>query len=247
MKKFLITLTAMILITPGCFTKSENTLKHAEALRRLGEAYLNQEEYTLSIQKLKESERINPKDHVTHDDLGLAYMARKEYGKSIEHFNMAVEIKPDYAPALNNLGTAYMNAGKWDEAIASFEKINDNLVYSTPHYPLANLGWAYYNKKMYAKSKDYYLKALSYSPNFVKAMRGLAQTYSAMGKTDMAVETLEKAIGLAPTIAELHYEIGEIYYKTGRNDEAAISFQKAVELGKGRPVVSMAKKRLEQM
>ena len=61
------------------------------------------------------------------------------------------------------------------------------------------------------------------------------------------VDTNKKAIGLAPSIAELHYEIGEIYYKTGRNEEAAMSFQKAVELGKGRPVVAMAKKRLEQM
>lgn len=247
MKKYLIPVIAGVLLTTGCFSKSENSEKQAEALRRLGEAYIHQGEFTQAIQKLTEAEKMSPDDHITQDNLGIAFMGRKEYDKSIEHFKRAVELKSDYAPAINNLGTAYMDAGKWDDAIACFEKLNDNLVYSTPHYPMANLGWAYYNKKMYEKSKTCYLKALSYAPNFMKAMRGLAMTYSAMGKNDMAIETLNKAIKLAPNVAELYYEIGEAYYKVGQNEQAAASFHKAVELGKERPVVDMAKKKLEFM
>lgn len=76
----------------GCFYKSENTLKQAEAQRRLGEAYLNQGEFTLAIQKLREATKISEDDHITHDamDLGIAYMARKEYDKSMDHFKRAI-------------------------------------------------------------------------------------------------------------------------------------------------------------
>lgn len=247
MKKYMIPFIVGALLTTGCFSKTANEQKQAEATRRLGEAYIHQGEFTQAIQKLSEAEKMNPDDHLTQDNLGIAYMGRKEYDKSIEHFKKAIELKSDYAPAINNLGTVYMDAGKWDDAIACFEKLNDNLIYATPHYPMANLGWVYYNKKMYEKSKACYLKALTYSPNFVKAMRGLAMTYTAMGKNDLAIENLNKALKISPNIAELHYEIGEAYYKTGQNEQAAASFQKAIELGKDRPVVDMAKKKLEFM
>ena len=247
-KKALVPVIAGSLMISGCFYKSENTLKQAEAQRRLGEAYLNQGEFTLAIQKLREATKISEDDHITHDDLGIAYMARKEYDKSMDHFKRAIEIKSDYAPAINNLGTLYMNMGKWDEAIACFEKLdNDNLIYSTPHYPMANLGNVYYNKKMYEKSISCYQKALTYSPNYTKAFMGIAKTRIAMNRSDLAIEALNKAMKISPNSAELHYEMGEAYYAAGQNEKAVMSFQKAVELGKDRPVAGMAKKRLEQI
>lgn len=247
MKKYLVPVMAGLLLTTGCFSKSENENKKVEALRRLGEAYIHQGEFTQAIQKLTEAEKINPDDHITQDNLGIAFMGRKEYDKSIQHFKRAIELKSDYAPAINNLGTAYLDMGKWDDAIACFEKLNDNLIYSTPHYPMTNMGWAYYNKKMYEKSKVCYQKALTYSPNYVKAMRGLAMTYTAMGKNEEAIDMLNKALKLAPNVAELHYEMGEAYYKTGQNEQAAASYRRAIELGKDRPVVNLAKKKLEFM
>ena len=140
--------------------------KKAAASRNLGEAYLSEGNYTAALGELLKAERMNPEDPILHNDLGLAYMAKEKIDLAVVHFEKAVRLKPDYSLAKNNLGSAYMARQEWDKAIPLLTAVTGDLLYATPHYPLANLGWAYYNKKEYDKARYYLEEALDLKPDF---------------------------------------------------------------------------------
>jgi len=82
-----------------------------------------------------------------HDRLAAITKAKEKIDLAVAHFEKAVRLKPDYSLAKNNLGSAYLVRKEWDKAIIVLEEVTGDMLYATPHFPLANLGWAYYNKK----------------------------------------------------------------------------------------------------
>ena len=94
------------------------------------------------------------------------------------------------------------------------------MLYATPHLSLANLGWAYYNKKEYTLSETYYLKALDLEPRFINAQRGLGLTYIAMGRIDEAVEILERAVKNYPKFALLYDDLARVYVLSHDDEKA---------------------------
>ena len=188
----------LVFFLVSCAANLEIRKNQEEALRNLGEAYMGQGDYTAALRKLLEAEKLYSKDPHLQYDLGLVYMAKGRSDLAIHHFKKAIEIKPDYTPAKNSLGAAYLAQKRWDDAIACFKEITGDLLYVTPHYPLSNLGWAYYNKKEFKLAEKYYQDALKIEPEFVIALRGLGMTYLKMGRISEAVTFLEKVIKLAP-------------------------------------------------
>lgn len=233
---------ALMGLTMACAGDSQyQRIKEAEAYRNVGEAYMNQGNYSAALGELLKAEKLNPDDHFLQNDLGLCYLAKKRYEQAIEHFKRAVELKPDYAPARNNLGTAYMLIKDWDAAIATFQEITRDLLYGTPHYPLSNLGLAYYNKGDYGRAEHYYRQALEIEPEFPLALRGIGKTFLAQGKAPKAVRALEKAVSLTPKNAALHMDLGNAYKYAGDFVRAKHAYEKVLALDPDGPLSSMAR------
>ena len=66
-----------------------------------------------------------------------------------------------------------------------------------------------------------------------QALRAFAEAlkYSEAKNTPLAIEKLEQAIRLAPLYREAHGNLGVQYLRADRNQEAALQFQQALELG----------------
>jgi type IV pilus assembly protein PilF len=213
----------------GC-APNENLRKQGESSRNLGEAYISQGNYTLALKELTAAEKLIPDDPYLQNDLGLAYKGKDRLDLAIQHFKKALVLKPNYAPAMNNLGTAYMDQQNWDEAIVCFKSITEDLLYATPHYPLFNLGLAYYNQKKYDLSAIYYQKALKVEPKFMPAIRGLSRTYQAQGKLVEAIALLEDGVNLLPKSPELYSELGAAYTAFKQYPAAAAAYARVIEL-----------------
>ena len=127
------------------------------------------------------AEKLYSNDHILHNYLGIAYRQKGKPDLAIKHFKTSLKIKYDYAPARNNLGAAYFDKKDWDRAIACYKEVAENLLYATPHYPLYNLGRAFYEKKEFQLSEKYYLAALEMEPEFAIALQGLGKTYIGTG------------------------------------------------------------------
>lgn len=225
----LLLVAALSLVS--CTGQEPNRNKRiAEAKRDIGEAYMRQGDYTAALRELLEAEKLNPDDHIVHNDIGICYMNKKLMTDAISHFRKAVAIKSNYAPARNNLGTAYLALKEWDTAIGIFKEISKDALYGTPHYPLSNIGLAYYHKGEYNNALRYYKQALKIQETFVNALRGAGRCYLALNNGRMALRYLSRAVKVAPKAPEIHYELAEANLLVGRTRQAVISYETAIEL-----------------
>ncbi len=204
--------------------------KQAQVTRNLGEAYMQQGNITEALREFLKAEKLNPNDHLLHNDLGLAYMAKERLEKAEYHFKKAIDLRNEYASAKNNLGTVYLAKKDWDAAIAQFQTVAGDVLYATPHYPLTNMGFAYYHKKDYASAEKYYQDALDLQPEFGLALRGLGKTYIALNNFPAAVSMLEKAVKTTPQSAELQMDLANAYHMQGQTKKALFAYRKVTSL-----------------
>lgn len=202
----------------------------ASATREIGEAYMRQGDYTSALRELTKAQQMNPEDPYVYDALGVCYLSKQRIPDAIANFKKAVALKPSFTPARNNLGTAYLAAQEWDAAIAVFKEITQDALYATPHYPLSNLGLAYYRKGDFRSALEYYKEALKIEPNFINAQWGVGRTYLAMNQGTLALRYLEPAVRQANKNAEVHYDLAEAYLLTGQTEQAIFSYETVVDL-----------------
>ncbi len=220
-----------VLLFSACVTTgvSHQDKKKAAAAINLGEAYMSGGNYTAALGELLKAEKLNPTDPILHNDLGLVYMAKEKFDLAVVHFERAVQLKPDYSLAKNNLGSAYLVQKEWDKAIIVLEDVTGDMLYATPHFPLANLGWAYYNKGNYDKARQYLKEALELQPEFFIAQLNLGRTYLASGQLHAALSMFKAAARLNPKDPALLLELGRTYRLLGDYNNARMALKAAIE------------------
>lgn len=226
-----IVLLFALLLFSACATTgiTPEDKKKADAARNLGEAYLSDGNYTSALGELLKAEKLNTNDPILHNNLGLVYMAKEKTDLAVLHFEKAVQLKPDYSLAKNNLGSAYLVRKEWDKAIPVLQEVTGDMLYATPHYPLANLGWAYYNKIEYDKARHYLEKALELKPDFFVAQLNLGRTYLASGQLHTALSLFEEAAKVRPKDPALLLELGKTYRLLGDYNSAMLTLKGAIE------------------
>ncbi len=236
-------LLASILLACSSKEYQEQQKGQAEASRNLGEAYLREGKYSAALRELTKAEALTPDDYYLQFDLGLTYLYLHETDRAIYHLKKSLAIKDDYGPARNNLGNAYAAKEEWDKAIEQYERLISNLLYVTPQFPYSNLGVAYYHKMEYGLSEKYFKKALAITPDFDRALYGLAKTYIASGRISEGVEQLELAVAQHPENTSLHFELAEAYKLNRDYRRAYGSYIQVVQMN---PNSSLADKALKE-
>ncbi|PID73825.1 MAG: hypothetical protein CSB33_01770 [Desulfobacterales bacterium] len=223
-------LSSFLSVSCGGSVTPEMKKKQMEAARDVGEVYMNESQFTLALKELLRAEALDPSDPALQNNLGLTYLAKEMPAKAAAHFKKALKYKPDYTAARNNLGFALLVMEKWKEAIGVLEQVLGDVLYTTLHFPLTNLGWAYYNLGEYEKAADYYERALEKQGRYVVAMRGLARTYRRMERYREALEVLNQALDITPRFPPLYAEMAEIYRSAGDMRSAVIVYKKIIAL-----------------
>ena len=231
----------------SCTTDMAALKNQSEASRRLGEGYLAEGNPTAALREFLKAEKLYENDAFLQNDLGLAYSEKGKLDLAIFHFQKALSLKPDYSEAHNSLGAVYSRLGQWDNAIESFNQARANLLYSTPHLPLTNLGRAYREKKDYDSSIAFYKKALEANRYFPPALRGLALTYMAMGDYEAAIASLEKAVQYAPRFAVAYFDLGLAYAEQYEMGKAIAAFNMVVGLAADTPLADMARDEIRKL
>lgn len=229
-KKFLLLICVVNAFCISSCTTTEHRKKRAKSIRTIGEEYINKGNYTLALRELLKAKEIYSKDPFLQYDLGLAYMGKGKFTIAIDCFKKAIDLKSDYSTAKNDLGVAYMADNQFDAAIACFKEVSNDLLYFTPHFPLSNMGWAYYYKKDYKTAKNYFSGAIMHQPNFIQAHRGLGLAHIATGNTSEAITQLEKGLKISPDFTILYYDLAKAYEISGKNKKALNLYRKVFEL-----------------
>ncbi len=245
---YLISTLILLLFVTACATKPKVQKKRQEeALRNLGESYMVQGNYTAALQEFLKAEQLYPQDPLLQYDLGLVYVAKERFDLAIRQFKKAIEINPGYAAAKNSLAAVYLVEKEWDIAIPILKEVAEDLLDPTPHIPLSNLGWAYYNRKDYGLAEKYYSAALKKEPRYIIALRGLGRTYLATGRPVAAVGVFEKAVQYEPGLAELHFDLARSYALSGNYQKARDAYQKVIEIDPETPLAEKARKGIKKI
>jgi type IV pilus assembly protein PilF len=245
----LVILLTVAMAIAGCATTgiTPENRKKAKAGRNLAEAYLSEGNDTAALRELLKAKELNPEDPIIYNDLGLVYRTKDKLDLAVAQFEKAIQLRPDYSLAKNNLGAVYLIQKKWDKAIVVLSDVTGDMLYGTPHYPLANLGWAYYNKGEFAKASKYLEEALSLSPDFFVAQLNLGKTYLAQGKLNEARQILEKAAQKNPKNPALLLEMGRTYRLLGDYNSAVLALKGAMELSEDATIAVAASEELKKI
>lgn len=97
---------------------------------------------------------------------------------------------------------------KYADAISALEN-----VYSDSNYILNfRLGWLYYSKGDYIKSKSYYLRAINLNPNGIEARFGYIYPLAALENWDEVIGVYQEILKIDPNNTTALYRLGYIYF-----------------------------------
>jgi len=240
-------LLLVLLVITGCASQAKEQIKIATSTRHLGEDYLAQGNPIAALKELTAAKKITPDDPYLHYALGMVYHDMEKYGLSETHLKKAIDLKPDYTEAMNSLGGVLMKQKKWDRAIALFRETAGNLLYTTPHFPLSNMGWAFLRKGDYMRAEASFKKALKTKPEFINAIHGLTSVYLAKGQTSLSRQLLEKALAKYPDSAILHVDLAKTLEILGLRKEARQSWQQVIFLAPESELSEKATKQVSRL
>lgn len=226
-----VSLVIVMGLLASCATQLDAEHKReAETHRQLGEAYLAEGKDAAAFKELREAKRLNPEDPYVHYALGIFYFNKGKYDLSVQSYLQCLELDPSFTSAINNLGLAYLENGDYDRAIEQFDRLKDNYVYATPHFPLFSAGRAYYYKNDLKQAAAHFNEAIDLKEDFAPAYLWLGRTLLGDNQPQKAREALEKGLELAPQSAEMYFEISKAYALTQDPPKAFWSLRKVVEL-----------------
>jgi tetratricopeptide (TPR) repeat protein len=98
-------------------------VSESEALKNLGNDYLNGSDFEKAKECYLQALELNPDYAEAYNNLGLLSLDhQRKYDDATAYFRQAILLKPDLANAHFNLGTALFEQNKLDEATVSFQR-----------------------------------------------------------------------------------------------------------------------------
>ena len=166
------------------------------------------------------------KHYKTTLENGVLLFEQELYKKAASSFKEAVKINPDRPEAYSCIGTTYGRIG-YDRIALSFlliaEKkgMNDSKV-------LHNIGSAYNNLNQYNNGLKYYKRAIKQDPKKFDTYCALAETYNVL-KLYADAEKLLSNLS-EHNYAEIYFWHGVSLHMQGKNSDAIISLQHALQI-----------------
>jgi len=106
------------------------------------------------------------------------------------------------------------------------------MVQMTPQQRLET-GMAHHRAGRLREAETAYRQVLAEQPDQVDALQLLGSLSADIGRLDLAIELIGKAIQINPNVAQYHANLGALYARNKRFDEAAAALQRAIQLEPG--------------
>jgi len=223
-------ISALLLLT-GCASGKDSPAKQkARSHYLLGVSALAENNPSQALKELLQAEDIDGADAETQAALAQAYMQKRAYDLAEQHWLRAISLSKGDPQYYNNLGALYLTMERFDDAITTFRKAADSLLFSTPEVAWAGIGYAYYFKLDYPAAERAYLKSRELNPRYFQAHLRLGELYYGQERNAEALESFLKATELAPKSAHAQYWLGLTYLKLRNQPAARKAFEETVRL-----------------
>jgi tetratricopeptide (TPR) repeat protein len=147
-----------------------------QAYALLGMVYDAQKRYIYAAEAYEKAIVINPRSAELYNRLGTSLYSASRYRESAEALLRAIKLNPSDAAIYDHLGFALFKAGLESEAFDAFKKSGDEALACN------NMGKLYLEKREYARSIDYFSKAIDLRPSYYEAAHNGLKKAQAMAK-----------------------------------------------------------------
>ncbi len=171
--------------------------------------------------------RLDPRDVETVIHLGNLYVGLKRYADAESKFRAALALEPKSSPALLGLAQT-LDAQKKPEAADAYR----DYLAANPDNPAARsrlIHWLL-DQKQYDAAIAELDRSEAGKPPTLDSLRSRADILIAQKKWDDSIDTLRKAIALAPNDAQLHGGLGRVYMQKRDFPSAEKEIKAALQL-----------------
>jgi tetratricopeptide (TPR) repeat protein len=176
------------------FIKSD----YIEAHNNLGNTLKKIGKTEEALASFRQAIAINPELSEAHNNLGTVLQEIGKTEEALASYRQAISLKNNYAEAHSNLGNALQELSRFEEAEASCRQaISLKNNYAEAH---SNLGNALQELNRLEEAEASYKHALALKPDYAEAHSNLGTILYASEGMDSALESLEKADNIDPTL-----------------------------------------------
>jgi len=160
-------------------------------------------------------------------NISTHYANKGQYEKSLDHLKEWVQLEPTSYEAHYQLGLALSATGNSGSAIRSFNKV---LTMNPTHK-----GCIYHKSVLLLKMKNFQdalhgFQTLSETTDNAKLYYNMGIAYDGLNQIDLAIQSLEKAVSIAPDEIKYHQYLGFLNVRNDDHKKAATYFTKVMEL-----------------
>ncbi len=233
-----LVLLAAVIVGLACATTVSEKDRAAARLRYgIGVSAFQQGDQRTALQELLAAVATFPDYAEAHNALGLVYHAMGRRVEALRHYDRAVELLPGFSEAHNNRGVLLLDLGRYDDAVIAFERALADILYPTPFFAEAHLGWAYYKKGAVERGLKHLRNAVATSPTFCRGYAWLAEISLATGQADQALAYCKRFIkhcleneAIAPGVPpafrrQMSLLLGQAHLALGQKPEARAALE----------------------
>ena len=194
--------------------------------RRMGKNQEALESYSLAL-------NLTPYSITMLLNRASLYLDMDYLDKAYVDYCNVIDLDAKNQDALGFRAYIYMRRRQYQDARNDYQK----LLEVVPGDKTARIGMAMVNQKLqrYRESLEEFNRLIVDYPKDVSLLKARAELEVEMNTLELALLDLESAVKMAPNDAEIYVMCGDIYMAQGRNREAYVAYEKAVELGVPRP------------
>ena len=232
--------------------KQPNRMSKEEATKvfaGVGEYFLDRDDYNQATLYFREALTMDSSNTVAATGLsealalkGNELLVQDMFPAAKNMFDEALKHNPKNAPAYFGLAEVLTEMSQQSDSADDAEKARQQEADAAVNYEKAlendkelseiytPLGTLYYRAGEVAKSDNYLTKAVAASPNDPQANYFLGLVRFTQNNNEEALKYFRKASTLDATNAEVFYHLGETLSRMGKHAEAAVEYNKAVQL-----------------
>jgi len=200
----------------------------------LADCFLELGDWREASKALDNSLRAAPKHAETNYRLGIIYAFHDEYLEALMCFQGCCQLQPHNSLYWEMKAEMHLLLEQLPDACDSFE--NAIRYGGTPDIA-ARLAYCYIQNNQIKKGIKYYKLTLKYEPEHYDSLSNLAAVYQNLGRSQDALNLLERAKGLFPKDPILLNNYAFTLVHQGRTRKAAEYYREALELTPNNPLI----------
>ena len=162
----------------------------------MGAAYYYKNNFKQAEEQFRLTLKYDPNFPKINETLGELLLQRQQYTEAIDYLKKGISKNPENAVNHHLLGTAYGKIDDWKKAHKEFALAAELDPEQSAHWQMC--GASLIQLKRFSEAEPYLHKALELFPQSIETLIGLSQVLSAKGEIELAMECLNKALGVDP-------------------------------------------------